>query len=236
MFFVEADEVVEGKAVVTGDEVNGVEGVAGAGLVEIRAAGNAGGQIGHTIVMTGHKAPHIIAKPAIPLGPAGIGREGTNLIKTGGIPGLGDDFDVAQHRVFGDHLDHRRIGQEISGGVAAQDRGEVKAKAVNVHLHDPEAQGVQDQFPHYWMVAVHGIAAAGKVQVPVGGMVKQIVDTVVNTAETAGCAIIASLAGVVEDHVEDDLNPRLMQGEHHGLEFIDVSGGIGGIAGLEGKK
>ena len=92
-----------------------------AGLVEIRAAGNAGSQIGHTILVAGHKAPHIITKPAIPLGPAGIGREGANLIKAGCIPGLGDDLGVAQHRVFGDHLDHRRIGQEVSGGVATQD-------------------------------------------------------------------------------------------------------------------
>ncbi len=65
---------------------------------------------------------------------------------------------------------------------------------------------------------------------------KQIIDAVVDAPEAAGGSVISTLAGVIEDHVEDDLDSRLVQGQHHGLELIDVPGTVSGIAGFQGEK
>lgn len=138
MLVIKADEIREGETIVAGDKVDGVKRVAEAGLVEVGATGNPGGQVGHGIVMAGHEGSDIIAELAIPFSPACIGGEGPHLVETGGVPCLGNDLGIAQDRIFGDHLDHRRVGQEMSRGVAAEDGGEVKAEAVNVHLYNPE--------------------------------------------------------------------------------------------------
>ena len=114
VFFIITDQVGEGETIVTGEKVDGVKRVAQTGLVEVRAAGNPGSQVGHGIIKARHEGADIIAEHAVPFGPARIGGEGAHLIETGGVPGLGNDLGVAQDRVFGDHLDHGRIGQEVS--------------------------------------------------------------------------------------------------------------------------
>ena len=41
--------------------------------------------------------------------------------------------------------EHRRVGHRLAVLVARQDRREVEAEAVDVHLLDPVAQAVEDQ-------------------------------------------------------------------------------------------
>ena len=48
---------------------------------------------------------HVVAEPAVELGPAAPSRELAELRQTGGIPGLGQQLGAGQHRVLRDVLD-----------------------------------------------------------------------------------------------------------------------------------
>ncbi len=119
--------------------------------------------MGHRVVIADHKGPDIVAKAAVPFGPAGIGGKRTDLVQAGRIPGLGDHLGVAENRIFADNLDHRRIGQDVALAVAAENGGKVKAKTVDMHLGHPVTQGFYYQFTNHRMIAVHGVAAAGEI-------------------------------------------------------------------------
>ena len=68
-----------------------------------------------------------------------------DLIGAGGIPGLGDELGVAEDRILGDALQQGRVGQHAAVAIAAEHRGEIEAEAVDVHLHHPVAQRVEDE-------------------------------------------------------------------------------------------
>ena len=73
------------------------------------------------------------------------------------------------------------------------------------------------------MVAVDGVAAAGEVEVGLPSAVEQVVDGVVDAAEASGRPVVVALAGVVEDHVEDDFDAGLVQGLDHVAELVDLA-------------
>ena len=79
------------------------------------------------------EAADVVAVPAVPVRPARAAGEAADLVQAGGVPRLGDQLGVGQQAVLGDHLDHRRLDQHVAAAVAAQDRGQVEAEAVDVH-------------------------------------------------------------------------------------------------------
>ena len=133
-----------------------------------------------------HEAAHVVAELAVPLGPALTGGERAHLVEAGGVPGLGDELGVGEHRILGDALEHRRVGQHLAVLAAAEDRGEVEAEAVDVHLRHPVAQAVDDQLADDRVVAVERVAAAGEVAVGAGLGIEQVVDGVVEPREATG--------------------------------------------------
>ena len=89
------------------------------------------------------------------------------------------------------------------------------------------------------MPGVEAVAGAGEVLVVAEITVEQtVVGGVVDAAEVQGGAEVIALGGVVVDHVEDDLDPGLVEGAHHGLELADRAAGmlVGGILGVGGEK
>src|SRR5215471_8319635 len=73
---------------------------------------------------------------AIPLLPA-VADKGPHLIEAGGIPCLGDQFGAGEDRIRLDIPEDGRIFQRLAAFVARQDRSEVEAKAVDMHLGNP---------------------------------------------------------------------------------------------------
>src|SRR5262249_2019131 len=117
------------------------------------------------------------------------------------------------------------------------DRGKVEAKAVNVHVGNPEAQAVEDQLAHGGMVAVDRVAAASEVEV-VTIAVEQVIELIIQAAKVTGPTLGIALAGVIEDDVEKGLDAGGMEGPHHVAKLVDlpVVGAAGGIGGLGGPK
>ena len=101
----------------------------------------------------------VVAVAVVPLRPATAGKP-AYLVRAARVPSLGDDLRVAQERILGDALDDRRVLEKVARLVPPQDRAEVEAEAVDVHLHDPIMEAVADEGTHDGMVAVEGIAAA----------------------------------------------------------------------------
>ena len=104
---------------------------------------------------------------------------------------------------------------------AVQDRALVEAEAVDVHLLDPVVQAVEDELLHDRVVAVDRVPAAGVVHVVLRLVVgcEQVVGVVVEPLEDDRRAHVVALGGVVEDDVEDHLDPGLVQGLDHVAEL-----------------
>ena len=85
------------------------------------------------------------------------------------------------------------------------------------------------------MIAVQCITAPGKIKVVPGLRVEHIIDGVIQPPEAINRAIVTTLSGVVENDVQNHLDPSLMQGLDHLLELayliavtaIDCVGGLG---------
>ncbi len=86
--------------------------------------------------------------------------------------------------MLGDVLNQRRVVQHLAVGAAAEDGGEIEAETIDVHLGDPFDQAVEDEVAHERMIAVEGIAAAGKIVIATF-FIQHVIDVVVQAAETA---------------------------------------------------
>ena len=142
-------------------------GLPSAGLVQVARAGQPRGQQADHVRIAPPEAAQVVAVVAVPFGPAQAA-ERAHLIAAGGVPRLGDDLRVGQQRVFGDRLDHRRIGHQLAVAVAAEDRRQIEAEAVDVIVVDPVAEAMEDHLADDRMVAVERVAAAGVVAIRAG--------------------------------------------------------------------
>jgi hypothetical protein len=106
---------------VGGDEVDAVVGASVAVLVEVAGAGQPRGQRADHVRIAPPEPPQIVAIATVPFGPAQVG-ERAHLVGPDRVPGLGDDLGIGQQRVFGNGLDHGRIGDQFALPVAAEDR------------------------------------------------------------------------------------------------------------------
>ena len=80
-------------------------------------------------------------------------------------------------------FNERGIAQDISGLVSPQYGRQVKAEPVDVHLHGPVPQAVQDEVSYQGVVAVEGIAAPGVVPVKLLLVIEHVIDAVVDAPE-----------------------------------------------------
>src|ERR1700719_4081971 len=115
------NEVVEGKAVMAGNEVDAVDRQMAAPLIDVGAPGDARRYRAHKSGIAFHKAPNIIAVPPVPLGPA-ITRKVTDLVCARCIPGFSDDLGVRQHVGQLDRPDYGRIRHQLTGLISCENR------------------------------------------------------------------------------------------------------------------
>ena len=128
-------------------------------------------------------------------------------------------FESASKRVFADRLHHRRIGDQVALAVAAEDRRQVEAEAVDVIVVDPMAEAMEDHLADDRMVPIERIAAAGVVAVVLAAVFEHVVDAVLQALETQRRAVLVAFGRVVEDDVEDDFDAGGVQGADHLLEL-----------------
>ncbi len=112
MLAVVGDQVVEGKSVVGGDEVDRVEGLSPVPQVKIARAGYARREIPGRAAVPPPEAANIVAVAVVPFGPAPAG-EPAHLVGSSRVPSLGDDLRMPEDRILGDALDDGRVLEEI---------------------------------------------------------------------------------------------------------------------------
>ena len=106
---------------------------------------------------------HGVAVLAVPLRPQR--REAADLVAAlADVPRLGDQLDLADHRVLVDQVEER--GQPVDlVELPGQRGGQVEPEPVDVHLGDPVAQRVHDQPQRLVVAHVEAVAGAGGVVV-----------------------------------------------------------------------
>ena len=97
-----------------------------------------------------------------------------------------------------------------------------------MHLLGPVAQRVHHQPQSLRLVHVHRIAAPGVVDVVSAVVSQSVVGRVVDAAEAQRRAVLAALGGVVEDDVEDHLEPRRVQVADHPAKLVDLAAPVAG--------
>ena len=182
MFFVVGDEIPEREAVVAGDKVDRMVRQPAGILIEIGAAAQPGRQGADHAFLAAPEAADVVAVFAVPLRPAPAEREPTHLVKPRRVPRLGDQLGVGEHAVFDDQLDDRRLHEDVAVVVAAEDRRQVEAQAVHVHVGHPEAQAVHQELANDRVVAIYRVAAAGEVEV-FAIRTQKVIQLVVETAK-----------------------------------------------------
>ena len=103
---------------------------------------------------------------------------------------------------------------------------------------DPMPEAVEYHLADDGVVTIHRVAATGKVLVAAAAVVQHVIHPVFQPFETEGGAEMISFARVIKHHVQDDLDPRLVQCLHHLLEFDDLGTrrGIRGISAVRRKE
>src|SRR2546422_27482 len=107
VLLVVADNIVEGEAIVAGDEIDAVDRKAPGVLVNVGASGDAGCHQAHHAPVAADESPRAVAVHAVPLRPAEA-REVADLVQARGVPSLSDDLAVGQLLGQLDVPEHRR--------------------------------------------------------------------------------------------------------------------------------
>ncbi len=211
MFLVVAEQIVQGKTVVTGDEVDAVNRQPAFVLVQVVTAAQPGCQLVDQPFIATHKTPDDVPIPAVPFGPAVTGKT-ADLVQSSGVPGLGNQLGFGQLLRKLDAPKQRRILQHLAALSSRQGAGQIETKAVDMHFPDPVFQAADNKVGHQRMIGVYGIAAAGIVVknafVEVVVMIKNIIAYAPEIDDRAVCT---GLCGMVEDNVHNDAHACLMQ-------------------------
>ena len=220
VLLVVGNQVVQGEAVMAGDEVNALLGLALLMAVNLGAADQPVGEAPERALRAAQEIPRVVAEPSVPLLPT-VAHKVAHLVKAGSIPGLGDELGARQQGVRLDVPDHRRTGHHVARGVTREDRGEIEAEAVHMHLGDPVAEAVQNEAADDGMVGIEGVAGAAVVGVAGAVGVEDVVGVVLQAAEAERRSALVALGGVVEDNVEDDFQGRPVQRLNHVPELVE---------------
>ena len=166
------------------------------------------------------EAAHGVAEMVVPVG--GRSREPPRVPAVRPqIPRLVDELDGAQQRV-GDHGHVEGVAGVEVLAVAAERDGQVEPESVDADLADPVAQRVEGHPDDGGAPEVERVPAARGVHEDRRVLlIRHVVGRLVESAPGDRGAVEAPLARVVVHDVEDDLQPRLVQGLNHGLHLVD---------------
>ena len=133
------DQIVQREAVMGGDEIDAGPRPASALLEEVADPVTRRRKFRQLALVALPIAPHGIAIAVVPLRPAG--REAADLIAAGAdVPGLGDQLDPRQDGVLAAGVEEAAALVEAMR-LAAQDRRQIEAEAIHLHLRRPSSEG-----------------------------------------------------------------------------------------------
>jgi hypothetical protein len=89
-----------------------------------------------------------------------------------------------------------------------------------VHLLEPVTEAVQYKPANDGMIRVERISRPAVIRIARRILIENVVRAVIQAAETQRWPTVISLGRVVEDDVEDDLDPGAMECLHHIAELI----------------
>ena len=217
VLFVERNHVVQREAIMRGHEVHRRPGPPAAAVEFPCRGGQAGRHLGRGRLRLPEGAGGV-AELVVPLRPAR--RELADLVAAGAdIPRFGDQLHAGQHRVLPAGV------QEAAALVEAvvlprQDGGQVEAEPVHVHLAHPIAQAVRHHLQHAGVADVDGVAGAGVVHVaPFVAGHQAVIAEVVDPAERQRGPPFVALGGVIVHHVQDHLEPGVVEARDHLFEL-----------------
>ena len=119
--------------------------------------------------------------------------------------------------------------------IAAEHRGEIEAEAVDVHLHHPVAQRVEDEIAHDRMRRIDRLSGAGEVTVEALVVVQPVVDRVVDSPESRPSAPARCLRTVwLKTTSRITSIPGAVEGPDHLLELQHLRAAVAdaGVRGL----
>ena len=221
VFLVVADEIVQGEAIVRGDEIDARIRAAAAVLIQIGAAREPIGDLADAAFVAFPKTAHFVAIFAVPFRPEH--RKIADLITAfAHVPRLCDQFHLREHRVLvndfeeGVQLVHALV-------VARQGGGEIESKTVHMHVVHPIAQTVHHELERARMKQIEGVPGAGEIHVMPGILRRQpVVGRIIDAAETERRPEMISFRGVIVNDVENHLDAGRVQIAHHAFELGDL--------------
>ena len=153
------------------------------------------------------EAPRRVAEAVVPFAPAN--REMAELIAAGpDVPGLGDQLRLGEHGIGGDRLQQRRVRIEAVGPAAERGR-EIEAEAVDAAQLHPTPKRRDHHIDDGRAVERDAISAAHVVDVALRIVgIEAKIQRVVETAQRQRRSEFVALAIVVDDDIEDRLEPR----------------------------
>ena len=89
-----------------------------------------------------------------------------------------------------------------------------------MHLLDPVPEAIEDHPANDRMIRVERISRPAVIGIPRRIPVENIIRAVIEAAETQRWPAMVAFGGMVEDHVENDLDPGAMQCLNHVAELI----------------
>src|ERR1700679_2140153 len=84
-----------------------------------------------------------------------------------------------------------------------------------MHLFHPIPEAVENHAPDYRMISIERVSRTAVIGVGRAVRIQNVVDAVLQTPEADGWPQLVSFSGVIEDHIENYLDARLMQRLHH---------------------
>ena len=141
---IEGDKVVESEAVMAGDEVDALPCWSIAMYIQIETARDSLFKSPNSILIPFDKATDFITESPVPFLPLVLA-EAADLVQTGRVPGLGNQFGACQHWIGVDFPKDRWVHHRLTGVVARKDGCEIETEAVDVHLRGPIPQTVHDE-------------------------------------------------------------------------------------------
>ena len=222
------DEIVQREAVVRGDEIDAGPRLAAAAVEDVGRAAEPRRQRRRR----GFRSPviaHRVAVLVVPLRPAR--RKAADLVAAGtAVPRLGDQLHLGEPRILHHRL-HEAVVRIEAARLAREDGAQVEAEAVDVHLLGPVAQAVAHHLDHQRVREIERVAGAGVVDV-VALLVRHqaVIRGVVDALEGERRPELVAFGGMVVDHVDDDLEPGVVEARHHLLEFLQRLRRVGGVA------
>ena len=216
-----ADQIVQRKTVVRGNEVDAGVGPTAAMLIQIRTAREAIGNFADLAFIAFPKTPDLISILPVPLRPED--RKIAHLIAAvPNVPRLRDQLGLGEHRVLVNDFEK---GVEFVHPflVAGKGRCQIETEAIHVHIVHPVPQAIHHELERTRMEEVERVPGPGEIHVVPGVFRRQsVIGGVIHPSKTQSGAQVIPFRGVIVNHIQDHLDAGRVQIAHHAFELGDL--------------